>query len=1740
MDHMQYKQSSEFSETHREESGISEFIRPYKNAYVAARISTKHNYTELRTNPDHPYLMRQGGQTPNSYNEEETNKKLNDEHLKELTSAQSCSTNYDTQENSGSLITDNYWAILSEESIEEDLEPHERLRESTSQSLEGNCNFNMIQPLKSRKHGIRGNSSSCFSMDPWAILDHPHTMRQGRTDTDDSKDCASKSEAELCKDTENSETQLIENSKMQFNTRKLPSAKGHIVHSWDILLDMGAQGLEITLPQLLEGTCKSQTISSLSFGSQGGKSMELDIITNLGESHYVACGKGVIVARRCMKQRYVELGFTKVVSNGRAIYINKLVTVGPSEPALTARVMEHAQKRKRQRKTSKQRRISKANKQMTAMGITVGGLRADSGGTEEGAGAEERDETEITEEQKLGKLITLYKWRLAQFNMADARRGGGAKWEGLSQLMEEHKLHGIALQELRITDQTTFMANKHMYKGLTLLMHPCIEGDLGGAAGGTGFLVRTELLEQELFLDFGSINTVGFYGAEVISTLKIRTARHYCTWVSMYVRQRGTSFEKGYELRKYEPLKHIKNKIVMGDLNGSVVYSQPIKTCIRHGLGGSVVAVRNKMHKYGQYLSELWKAQNMEDISAKGKYAWAETRTDPNSTSNKLDCIVVSSNVVKDLKAKVTLIKTASMYRRDLDANWAEGDEPQNWELSDHKLVIMELKSGCQLKIRKFVCSESYKLAPFLSSANKQLQFTKETNRLGAELRGMLDMEIDDINDKTVEGLKTVSKAEVGISINKRVAETRVHTDVKEVVISLRASRVCDAEVSKLQALGDALAIQRAKQDLKTARAAYYRAVSKQKQKVHDQRRRRLEHMDSAGKSKMLHSMINKAKEGGEVRGGVASEATMNFEGRKAHAVGEGQIKKLLAAYTSYVSMDSTDKASSREMDAKLKRNMTSFNLTDDIQDVFDEKARAEVDKRCELIREEYLRGETPIIEKSLEANFTRKELKAAMKKLKTKYWKSTGLDGIRSWMIDKAGEGFLGFLLEFYNKCWEKGEIPSSWYETLISYIYKNKGKLQELTSYRPIALTSMLANIFKTMWLHRIVPIVDKHLSHCQGGFRVGSGVKEQLWALLEFMEEGDNDETERIFCTTDVHKAFDQVYRNGTIYLLYGMGVRGKMLHMLDQWISRNYAVQKWRGHTGDRVELTANGLRQGCTLSPILYLVVINVLVSKEPNVSMPEWDKGYRAYAYSSGVQNLEHVNLGEWMVYLFCDDTAFVAENPVMMDLLLGCYKNFTIRWRIRVNPGKCKIMYSERTLAADVRTHRFGDIEIAHVQSLKYLGYWIGRAGRAENDKHIIAQATQLRFKIRAVLPILGEMLTLVLLESHETPRVLFGAELGKLTVATLNQMHAWNLSEALGVGRYEASQGYTRREVAAAVIWADYEGYTWSQLRGRNAKVLYRSVRRMGPDTAPAKRLQKVGNSNVLVDCFMKALMGRLPENTAGNKGGGRQLAVRKALQWNSGRETQKIKWKEAESKRMGYENLQWKRKLISNTVTKARECLLMDCEEEVKKFGTSSTVFMTTSEGKRGLERTISHTSTKVSTSTKVAARKIRGGRIRGMKVLAYMNTVRWGNMSTADREEATQCPCECGIQNVEHVISDCEYTAGYLEEMINTVDCALSSEREAAQGRWMLARGVREKVAAIVGMETRGVSPEALGEVAASLKLLVRQVEKTVRTVNKVGESWPMDSLAVWAPDGDGPQVELQIDMVSSDDQQMVAA
>ena len=88
--------------------------------------------------------------------------------------------------------------------------------------------------------------------------------------------------------------------------------------------------------------------------------------------------------------------------------------------------------------------------------------------------------------------------------------------------------------------------------------------------------------------------------------------------------------------------------------------------------------------------------------------------------------------------------------------------------------------------------------------------------------------------------------------------------------------------------------------------------------------------------------------------------------------------------------------------------------------------------------------------------------------------------------------------------------------------------------------------------------------------------------------------------------------------------------------------------------------------------------INTLVSSEPGCEMPDWDKQFRKEAYKQGVQLIKKDMVGQWAVYLFVDDTAFLAERTEDMNRILAAYNNFINKWRIRINASKCKTLENE------------------------------------------------------------------------------------------------------------------------------------------------------------------------------------------------------------------------------------------------------------------------------------------------------------------------------------------------------------------------------------------------------------------------------------------------------------------------------
>ena len=130
-------------------------------------------------------------------------------------------------------------------------------------------------------------------------------------------------------------------------------------------------------------------------------------------------------------------------------------------------------------------------------------------------------------------------------------------------------------------------------------------------------------------------------------------------------------------------------------------------------------------------------------------------------------------------------------------------------------------------------------------------------------------------------------------------------------------------------------------------------------------------------------------------------------------------------------------------------------------------------------------------------------------------------------------------------------------------------------------------------------------------------------------------------------------------------------------------------------GRKVQL-AQGLRQGCVLSPILYCAFINLLVMQRPEgaVAPTQLHGTFLDEFFSQGLQHLTRQdrgvlaasNLGEEGLHsahmqgvlpctLFMDDTTLLATGRNGLVSQISAYERFCLMFRMRINYSKSKVM---------------------------------------------------------------------------------------------------------------------------------------------------------------------------------------------------------------------------------------------------------------------------------------------------------------------------------------------------------------------------------------------------------------------------------------------------------------------------------
>nr|KAG5700908.1 hypothetical protein BaRGS_012315 [Batillaria attramentaria] len=173
----------------------------------------------------------------------------------------------------------------------------------------------------------------------------------------------------------------------------------------------------------------------------------------------------------------------------------------------------------------------------------------------------------------------------------------------------------------------------------------------------------------------------------------------------------------------------------------------------------------------------------------------------------------------------------------------------------------------------------------------------------------------------------------------------------------------------------------------------------------------------------------------------------------------------------------------------------------------------------------------------------------------------AAGPDEIPAEAIKADTETAVNMLHSLFSKIWEKEEVPAQWKEGIVIKLPK-KGDLRDCSNYRGIMLLSVPGKV-----LNRI---------------------------LLERMKEAAtpcSETSRRAFAGTDYEKAFDSVDREALWKLLRHYGVPGKIIFL----IQCTYQDMSCRiAHAGQLSESfeVKTGVRQGCLLSPFLFLLVID--------------------------------------------------------------------------------------------------------------------------------------------------------------------------------------------------------------------------------------------------------------------------------------------------------------------------------------------------------------------------------------------------------------------------------------------------------------------------------------------------------------------------------------------------------------------
>ena len=227
------------------------------------------------------------------------------------------------------------------------------------------------------------------------------------------------------------------------------------------------------------------------------------------------------------------------------------------------------------------------------------------------------------------------------------------------------------------------------------------------------------------------------------------------------------------------------------------------------------------------------------------------------------------------------------------------------------------------------------------------------------------------------------------------------------------------------------------------------------------------------------------------------------------------------------------------------------------------------------------------------EGLFTKDELSAALKGLQT--GKSPGSDGLPVEFYSVFWDLLCDPLLAVLNDCFRAGSLCASQREALLRLIYKKDDK-RLAKNWRPISLLNCdykLASKIITDRLKQVMPSIVHSDQTCSV---INRSIFSNLHLIRDTLDMINKTDETGILVTLDQMKAFDRVDHDFLMRVLSKFGFGPSFCRWVSIFYSNVFSRIICNGKLSTPVFLE-RGVRQGCPLSPLLYVLTSEVLANQ---------------------------------------------------------------------------------------------------------------------------------------------------------------------------------------------------------------------------------------------------------------------------------------------------------------------------------------------------------------------------------------------------------------------------------------------------------------------------------------------------------------------------------------------------------------